>query len=103
MINASINQLKTNQSVSIFFLQKNLTAVQKKTHSINKHLNFRNILHHFLLYNIRHGHLTDSSRQLCIEVISHCLRPYGSLLDAFLLLQCWCGHIFYDELQKSND
>jgi hypothetical protein len=23
--------------------------------------------------------------------------------DDFLLLQCWCGHIFYDALQKSND
>jgi hypothetical protein len=31
MINAKINELKKNQSVSIFFLQKNVTAVQKKT------------------------------------------------------------------------
>jgi hypothetical protein len=30
MINAEINELKKNQSVSIFFLQKNVTAVQKK-------------------------------------------------------------------------
>jgi hypothetical protein len=30
MINAEINELKKTQSVSIFFLQKNWTAVQKQ-------------------------------------------------------------------------
>ena len=35
MINAEIYELKKPQSVSIILLQKNATAVQKKTHFIN--------------------------------------------------------------------
>ena len=85
MINAEINELKKKPVCFYFLFTEKLNCSAKKTlHKLNKHLNFRKILHHFLLYNVRHGHLTAS-------------------LDAFLLLQCWCGHIFYDALQKSND
>ena len=70
------------------FTEKMNCRVEKNSlHEQQTHLNFRKILHHFLLYNVRHGHLAISSRQLCIEGFSHCLRPYGSLWMSFW----WCN------------
>jgi hypothetical protein len=85
MINAEINELqKKHQSVSIFFLQKKLTSVPK-THFINKQTP------EFQEYIASFSSVQCSSW------------PFNNQFGCFLLLECWCGHIFYDALQKSND
>ena len=82
MINAKINELNKKPVCFYFLFTEKLNCSAKKPlhKQQQKHLNFRKILHPFLLYNVCYDHLTAS-------------------LDAFLLLQCWCGHIFYDALQ----
>ena len=72
MINAEINELKKTVSFNFLFTEK-LNCSAKKHFINNKQTpEFQENIASFSSYNVRYGHLTAS-------------------LDAFLLLQCWCG------------